>query len=116
MYIDIEPNDNLDEACMATFNTTGQPKVLRAIHLDVDGAWTWCAVSGWNDGKPAPAWLTTIEESGDGPALLVHGGNQGIRLARITDAADADSVHWDLAASDQWGEGFLICVPDTAHV
>ncbi len=113
MYIDIEPNANLDETCMATFNATGKPKPLCAIHLDVQGTWTWCAVAGWNDDQAGIAEITTIEESGDGPALLISGGNQGIRLARITKPEDAAAVQWSLDDASQWGEGFLICIPET---
>lgn len=115
MYIDIEPNDNLDEACMATFNTTGAGRPLRAIRLEVDGVWTWCAVTGWQDDQPIQALITPIEESGDGPALLITGGNHGLRLARIP-GPEAAAVAWDLADPSQWSEGFLICVPETDHV
>jgi len=115
MYIDIEANANLDEDCMATFNATGPARPLRAIHLDVDDTWTWCAVTGWEDGHPVPAQLTPIEESGDGPALLVSGGNQGLRLARLA-GPDADmSAGWNTADAQQWAEGFLIVVPDTLY-
>lgn len=114
MYIDIEANDNLDEACMATFNTTGPGRAVRAIHLEVDGVWTWCAITGWNDDVPVQATIAPIEESGDGPALLVTGGNHGLRLARIT-GPDQAAVVWSLSDSQQWAEGFLICVPETEY-
>lgn len=113
MYIDIEPNDNLAEACMATFNVTGPGRSVTAIHLDVDDVWVWCAVTGWEDGAPVPAVLTPIEESGDGPALLVSGGNQGLRLARLAGPDDLTVVPWDLDDAGQWAEGFLIVVPET---
>ena len=113
MYIDIDPNDNLDEACMATFKETGASTPLRAARLWRDGAWQWCAVTGWADDAPAPALLTPIEESGDGPALLLHGGNHGLRLAAITEPAEAARVRWDLADAGQWAEPFLLCRPGT---
>lgn len=113
MYIDIDPNPNLDEACMATFKETGASAPLRAVKLWRDGAWHWCAVTGWADDAPTSALLTPIEESGDGPALLVHGGNHGLRLAAIADPAAAAAIGWDVADPSQWAEPFLLCRPGT---
>jgi len=115
MYIDILPNDNLDEPVMATFKETGMGRSVRAVRLLLDGTWQWCAVIGWDD-VPTPARATPIEESGDGPAVLVHGGGQGLRLARIVAPDQAARVSWDLSDRGQWGEGFLVCRPDTAFV
>lgn len=113
MYIDIDPNDNLPESCMATFKETGPARVVRAVRLWRDGVWQWCAITGWSDDAPAPAGLSPIEESGDGPALLLHGGNQGLRLAVIAGPEAAGTVRWDVADADQWGEPFLIIRPGT---
>ena len=114
MYIDIDPNDNLDEACMATFKETGASAPVRAVRLCRDGVWQWCAITGWADAAAIPALLTPIEESGDGPALLLHGGNHGLRLAAIPAPADHTRVRWDLGDANQWAEPFLLCRPDTA--
>jgi hypothetical protein len=112
MYLDIQPNDNLAEPVMATFKETGPARRIAAVRLELDGVWNWCAITGWNEG-PVPALFSPIEESGDGPARLVHGGEQGLRLARIPDPAQAGAVRWSTADAAQWGEPFLICVPDT---
>lgn len=113
MYIDIEPNDNLDEPVMATFNVTGPAQPIDAVYLDLgDGQWHWCAVTGWKDG-PVAAQYTPIEESGDGPARLVTGSDHGIRLARIAAPEQAGRVVWSLTDTTQWAEPFLICVPET---
>lgn len=113
MYIDIDPNDNLDEACMATFKETGASAPLHAAKLWRDGIWQWCAITGWADDVPAPALVTPIEESGDGPALLLHGGNHGLRLAAIAGPEAAAAVAWDVADAAQWAEAFLLCRPGT---
>ncbi|MFW5846370.1 MAG: hypothetical protein ACOCXJ_09105 [Planctomycetota bacterium] len=110
MYIDIEPNDNLDEPVMATFATTDGGRPVSRLRLKLDGEWTWCAVTGWDAG-PAPATLYRMEESGDGEALLVVGSAQGLRL-QILDDAQAQQRNWDLDDDQQWSEGFLICRPD----
>lgn len=117
MYIDIVPNDNLGEAAMATFKETGPSRAVRAVRLALDEGWRWCAVVGWDDAGPRPAELTPIEESGDGPARLLHGGEHGLRLARLPDDADpataATRVVWSITDASQWGEPFLICRPET---
>jgi hypothetical protein len=112
MYLDIAANDNLPEPAMATFKETAPGRAVRAVRLQLDGAWQWCAITGWSDG-PAPAWFTPIEESGDGPARLLHGGEHGLRLARIAQPAEAAQLRWSTADPAQWGEPFLICTPDT---
>ncbi len=109
MYIDIPANDNVPEPTMATFKETGPGRVLRAVRLWRDGTWQWCAITGWSESEaPTEALITPIEESGDGPALLIHGGDFGLRLAPLSDV-----VRWDLADAAQWGEPFLLCRPDT---
>jgi len=117
MYIDIPPNDNLDEATMATFKETGPGRAVRAVRVWRDGAWQWCAVTGWGESGPVPAVLTPIEESGDGPARLLTGGDFGLRLAPIgapqaPAPAAIPTVAWDLAQREQWGEAFLLCTPE----
>ncbi len=113
MYIDIEPNDNIADATMATFKETGDGLPVRAVRLSLDDGWAWCAVTGWAVDGPTAALITPIEESGDGPARLLHGGEQGLRLARIATSAGAAGVAWDIADATQWGEPFLICRPET---
>jgi hypothetical protein len=117
MYIDIPANDNLDEPAMATFKETGPARAVRAVRLWREGGWQWCAVTGWGEQGPVPALLTPIEESGDGPARLVTGGDHGLRLAPLADLAapapaTVPTVAWDLARREQWGEPFLLCTPE----
>jgi hypothetical protein len=112
MYIDIEPNDNLENAAMATFSASGPGRVINAVKLQLDDGWQWCAVTGWNEG-PAPAHFTPIEESGDGQARLLTGDAHGLRLVRINQPQDAVHVTWSLTDGKQWAEPFLICLPET---
>ena len=113
MYIDILPNDNVAEPTMATFKEIGARRAVRAIRLHLDDGVSWCAITGWSESGPVDALFTPIEESGDGPGRLVSGGDQGLRLARIADPARAATVRWDLADGAQWGEPFLLCLPET---
>ena len=111
MYIDIPANDNLAEPAMATFKETGASRRVRGVKLHIDGAWRWCAVTGWGEDGAEPALASPIEESGDGPAILVHGGAHGLRLAPL-----ADRVAWSVDDAAQWGEAFLLCRPETEFV
>lgn len=111
MYIDILPNDNLDEAVMATFNERGDKRSIQRIRLWRKQVWQWCAITGWHDEEPSDAHIMHIEESGDGEAMLVIGGNNGLRIAEI-DGPDAALPEWDIDNDEQWAEGFLICTMD----
>lgn len=68
----------------------------------------WLAVTGWSAQGPCPAYAAMAEDSGDGVALLVYGGDQGIRL-RPKGAAGP----WDLSSPDQWGEPCLLLAAET---
>lgn len=111
MYIDILPNDNIDEPVMATFNEKGDKRVIQRIRLWRQQQWQWCAITGWHEDEPCPAHIMLIEESGDGEAMLVVGGNHGLRIARIADQ-NAALPTWDVDDDEQWSEGFLICTMD----
>jgi hypothetical protein len=39
-----------------------------------------CRVSGWSADGPGPATAVTVEDSGGGTAVLVWGGDHGLRL------------------------------------
>lgn len=110
MYLDIEPNANLPEGGMATFKESGPGRAIQAVRLWRNEVWQWCAVTGWSAHGAVPARFTPIEESGDGPARLITGGEQGMRLAVLPASG---SVSWDLADASQWAEAFLICRPET---
>jgi hypothetical protein len=115
MYLDLDANDNLPAPAMATFKETAPGRRIAAVRLERDGAWAWCAITGWDAGA-VPAWSTPIEESGDGPARLLHGGGQGLRLAAIAAPAAAATVRWDVHDPAQWGEPFLIIRPEAEVV
>jgi len=111
MYLDLDANDNLPAPAMATFKETAPGRRIAAVRLLLDGAWRWCAITGWDAGA-VPAWSTPIEESGDGPARLLHGGAQGLRLAALAGPEHAAAVRWDVQDPSQWGEPFLIVRPE----
>ncbi len=75
------------------------------VRLTRDGGLPqWYDVTGWTvDDRPCPAWLQKVDDSGDGVAFLLYGGEAGLRL-RPTDTRQP----WDRGDSRQWGEPFLI--------
>jgi len=106
MYLDIPASANLDEPVMATFKADGPAQPVRELRLWRDGLWTWCSVTGWDESGPVPASIQLIEESGDGPARLVHGGPLGLRLGAGV------VTQWSTDDATQWGEPYLIVTPD----
>ena len=129
MYIDIDPGVIGEEPIIGTFKETGPGTVIRQVRLEFDGQWAWCDVIGWSDTGRQEAWLTPIEESGDGPALLLHGGNQGVRLRKrdgVAGVAASAPVPGPAPACGRtvgtpgdvpdaqgwWSEGFLILRPE----
>ncbi len=110
MYIDIPENQDGVEPTIATFRETGASQVVRALELEREGVSSWCLVVGWDHGLTT-AHITPIEESGDGPARLIHGGAGGVRLQVLQGEPLEDA---DLTWNPQgrtWAEPFLILTP-----
>ena len=106
MYIEVDvssgPNCSWDMARM--FSAMGEPRQLsRVVAPDPQGNEALCQVTGWSEDGPCQAMAVVVEDSGDGVATLVYGGDQGIRLK-----AAADGGPWDLENSSQWGEPCLL--------
>jgi hypothetical protein len=112
MYIDIEPGVIGDEPIIGTFKETGPGVAISAVRLEFPDGWQWCEVVGWGEQGREAARLTPIEESGDGPALLLHGGSQGIRLRRQDQGAPSAQYMTTNGEAAWWNEGFLILRPE----
>jgi hypothetical protein len=57
---------------------TREVKTVR--HTPEDGDAVVCEVTGWSAGGACPALAVTVEDSGGGTAVLVWGGDRGVRL------------------------------------
>ena len=112
MYIDILPNNNVNQQTMATFKETAPGRDITALRLHLEDGVHWCAITGWSEAGLVAARFTPIEESGDGPGRLISGGDQGLRLQRCGTPEAARRVTWNLADPAQWGEPFLLCLPE----
>ncbi len=81
----IDPNPNCPEGCSQRFSTTEPPRIALSVeHQDEKGRSSLCDIVGWSsagDGTACPARAVAVEDSGAGVAMLVYGGDWGLRLA-----------------------------------
>ena len=108
MEIDVAGGENSPMDLNRVFDLLDEPRPINKVFTaDPTGRDEWCLVTGWSDQGPCPAMAALSEDSGDGVALLVYGGGQGIRLKRPDCRED-----WDLASPNQWGEACLLLDKD----
>jgi hypothetical protein len=60
-------------------------------------------VTGWSSQGPCQAYAVLVEDSGEGIALLIYGGDEGVRLKPA-----GSTEPWNLASPNQWGEPCLL--------
>jgi hypothetical protein len=107
MYFEVDENPNYPNPVSMRFKELGpaRPVIqLRVSDRKTEGELCW--VTGWcDDGKHplCPAYAQPVEESGQGLAYLIYGGNWGLRLKPV-----ALNEDWDLTSPNQWGEAFLL--------
>ena len=111
MYVEVESNPNCEGSVFLRFKEIAPCKPISHIKIyDHDPKGEWCAVVGWCDDIEQPiceAFAQLVEDSGAGMALLVYGGNFGIRLKR-----KEMPEQWDLESQNQWGEAYLLLSDD----
>ena len=107
--IDVSAGDNCSESLMLMFNGLSDPvPTSRVFTTDPTGTDQMCAVIGWSSQGACPAYSATVEESGEGSAVLVYGGDEGIRLN-----PSESEEEWDVTSPYQWGEPCLLLPKDT---
>ena len=106
-HVEVEPNDNTPMMAMQVYKNIGQPfRVAKVRLFEGEPEGKLCAVSGWSsagEGSAVDAYAVRIEDSSEGSAYLVYGGDWGIRLR---DAGDVEP--WSIEAASQWGETHLV--------
>ena len=81
----------------------GPRPVAQVVTQLPDGSEGLCDVVGWSEQGQVPAHAAYVDDSGDGQALLIFGGDQGIRLKA------AEALHpFDVENTSQWGEPCLL--------
>jgi hypothetical protein len=99
-FIDVfvEPNPNAPEGAGLRWRSESEPRAVARVR--VDGR--WCAVAGWSSaggGTPCEARAITVEDSSAGTAVLVIGGDWGVRMQPED-------------GSPPFGEAYLLLVAD----
>ena len=89
--IEIPSNPNCEAVEMRVFHALEPPRQLLQIRLEREpGNPQWCEIVGWTlANTPAPAWAQKVDDSGEGVAYLVRGGDAGLRLRPSPGTPDA---------------------------
>ena len=107
MYFEVDENPNWPGSVSMRFKELGPARAIKQLRVsDRKSGDELCWVTGWRDdpkGPLCPAYAQPVEESGQGLAYLIFGGNWGIRFKPVSLKED-----WDLSSPHQWGEAFLL--------
>jgi len=107
MYFEVDENPNYPDSVSMRFKELGPARAITQLRVsDRKDEGELCWVTGWcDDGNQpvCPAYAQPVEESGQGLAYLIYGGNWGIRFKPV-----ALNEDWDLSSPNQWGEAFLL--------
>ena len=105
VVIDIPPNPNCEAVELRVFHDLELPRPISHVRLEREsGKPQWCEVAGWSlTNTPGPVWAQRVDDSGEGVALLIHGGRAGLRL-RPAETRES----WQLDNPHQWGLPFII--------
>lgn len=102
--VEVEAGENSDMSLLRMFDAREEPReVTQVFALRRDGTEGLCTVTGWSAEGLCPAYAVSVWDSGDGVALLIYGGDEGIRLRHV----DSNAL-WDVADASQWGEPCLL--------
>ena len=113
MVLEIPPNPNCEAVELRIFNDLEPPKPITHVRIEPPGGGEaqWYAVVGWTlEAAPCPAVACRVDDSGEGVAVLIVGGNAGLRMKPERDAAP-----WGLTQAGQRGLPFLL-LPTTADL
>lgn len=113
-HVEVEPSDNCPMSANLVFKNLTDPVAVVRIRL-YDGVVQGApfALTGWSSaggGSPCPAYAVAVEDSGSGGAVLIYGGDLGLRLRPLESEAG-----WSVADPDQWGETHFV-IADMADV
>jgi hypothetical protein len=106
-HIEVEPNKNTPMMAQQVYKNIGVPFLVSHVRIyeGVPGG-ELCAIVGWSsadNGPEAPAYAVHIEDSSEGRAILVYGGDWGVRMR----PAESDAP-WSTDNPDQVGETHLV--------
>ena len=106
--VEVEAGPNCDWPLVKMFEALEEPRQVGRVTAGLpDGSTGLCMVTGWSHEEACPAYAAKVSDSGEGVALLVYGGEGGIRL-QAADSAEP----WDVTNPRQWGEPCLLLSHD----
>ncbi len=114
VIIEVLPNPNCEPEELRVFHDVEAPRTAAKVCLErIPGELPeWYDVTGWTSaGSPCPAVAQRVDDSGEGLAVLIHGGDCGLRLK----PAGLDEV-WDLESHNQFGAPFLLIANDGVSI
>jgi hypothetical protein len=105
MQIEVEPNPNCQGSEQYIFNEIEETRPIRGIRVEDRGREVVCDVTGVSTGGGwVQAYATKINDSGNGTAYLITGGEWGIRIK----PSHLTGEPWSLTNERQWGEPFKV--------
>lgn len=112
IVIEIPPNANCETVEMRIFHDLGPPRPVSRVRLEREpGVSRWYEITGWTvAGSAQPALAQHVDDSGEGVALLIYGGDAGLRLR-----PSGSQAPWQLDQPEQWGLSFIL-TSDAADV
>ena len=109
LVLEVEESENSLFGVTRSFQTIGDPRpISKVATFTPDGTEGVYEVVGWSSEGAVTAFAALVDDSGEGAALLVYGGDEGIRLRSQDSAGD-----WALEDASQWGEVFLLLDRET---
>ena len=107
IMIDIEDNENCGYFPIQVFETHGEPRSASTITVaEMPGTNESYDIVGWcsdGNGTACRATATVVADSGSGQAMMITGGDFGIRLKPSSSPSP-----WNLESGDQKGEPYLV--------
>jgi hypothetical protein len=87
--VQVEEHADLPAGCSMRFRASGEAREVRRVKYESeDGvSGTWRVEAAQSDGTRAPATGVPVDDSGEGTATLIHGGDHGLRL--VHEGSDA---------------------------
>ena len=82
IFLDVEAGDNCPYSMQLMFSGLEEPRTVQQVRLYVKpGPGELYDLIGWNnEGEPSPAQSIKVEDSGQGHAYLIMGGDGGLRF------------------------------------
>ena len=106
--VEVSQSANCPMSLTRMFDAMEEPVLVSGVVAsDPEDNDQMCDVTGWSSSGPCAAYAALVEDSGEGIARLIYGGDEGIRLKPA-----GCEERWDLDSPNQWGEACLLLDKD----